>query len=58
MNSFCELTLERLSTFRPERLSLHEVIIRVMTDLSVPDGEKYEDLGINFRHLTATVMGR
>lgn len=58
INSFCGLALERLSTFRPARLALHEVLIRVMADLSVPDGEKYEDLGINFRHMTATIMGK
>src|SRR5262249_21083170 len=29
-----------------------------MADLSVPDGEKYEDLGINFRQMTATIMGK
>jgi hypothetical protein len=46
-----------LSTFKPARLALHEVLIRVMADLSVPDGEKYEDLGINFRQMTATIMG-
>jgi hypothetical protein len=57
INTFCGLALERLSTFKPERLALHEVLIRVMADLSVPDGEKYEDLGINFRRITATVMG-
>jgi hypothetical protein len=57
INSFCELALERLSTFKPERLALHEVLIRVMADLSVPDGEKYGDLGINFRQMTATIMG-
>ncbi len=58
MNSFCGLALERLSTFKPARLALHEVLIRVMADLSVPDGEKYEDLGINFRQMTATIMGK
>jgi hypothetical protein len=58
INSFCGLALERLSTFRPARLALHEVLIRVMADLSVPDGKKYEDLGINFRHMTATIMGK
>jgi hypothetical protein len=57
INSFCGLALERLSTFKPERLALHEVLIRVMADLSVPDGEKYADLGINFRRMTATIMG-
>jgi hypothetical protein len=58
ISSFCGLALERLSTFKPERLALHEVLIRVMADLSVPDGEKYEDLGINFRRMTATIMAR
>jgi hypothetical protein len=57
MHSFCGLALERLTTFTPARLAIHEVLIRVMADLSVPDGEKYEDLGINFRHMTATIMG-
>ena len=58
LNGFCGLALETLSTLRPERLALHEVLIRVMADLSVPDGEKYEDLGINFRQMTATIMGK
>jgi hypothetical protein len=40
------------------RLVLHEVLIRVIADLSVPDSEKYEDLGINFRQMTATIMGK
>ena len=30
INSFCGLALERLSTFKPARLALHEVLIRVM----------------------------
>src|SRR5215468_7916954 len=58
LNSFCGLSLERLSTFKPARLALHEVLIRVMADLSVPDGEQYGDLGINFRQMTATIMGK
>ncbi len=56
INSFCGLALERLSSFTPARLALHEVLVRVMADLSVPDGEKYEHLGINFRRMTATIM--
>jgi hypothetical protein len=58
LNGFCGLGVERLSAFRPERLALHEVLIRVMADLSVPDGEKYEDLGVNFRRMTATILGK
>jgi hypothetical protein len=52
----CGLALEKVSSFTPRRLALHEVLIRVMADLSVPDGDRYEDLGINFRHITATIM--
>jgi hypothetical protein len=58
LSDFCGLPIEKLSTFRPERLALHEVLIRVMADLSVPDGEKYEDLGVNFRQMTAAIMDK
>jgi hypothetical protein len=44
--------------FRPERLALHELLIRVTADLSVPDGVRIEDLGINFRHITRTILSR
>lgn len=56
LHAFCGLPLEALSMFRPQRLALHEVLVRVMADLSVPDGERYEDLGVNFRHMTARIM--
>jgi hypothetical protein len=58
LSDFCGLPIERLSTFKPERLALHEVLIRVMADLSVPDGEKYEDLGVNFRQMTAAILDK
>ncbi|MEO8564776.1 MAG: hypothetical protein ABI541_00210 [Betaproteobacteria bacterium] len=45
-----------LIAFRPGRLALHEVLIRVTADLSVPDGTKIEDLGINFRRITRTIL--
>lgn len=47
-----------LVVFRPERLALHEVLVRVTADLSVPDGTKIEDLGINFRQITRTILSR
>jgi hypothetical protein len=52
--------LERIDVvaFRPERLALHELLIRVTADLFVPDGEKIEDLGINFRAMTRTILRR
>jgi hypothetical protein len=47
-----------LVAFRPSRLALHEVLIRVTADLSVPDGSKIEDLGINFRRMTRAILAR
>ena len=37
----------------PERLALHELLVRVTADFSVPDGSKIEDLGINFRQIVS-----
>ena len=50
------LELSELVAFRPGRLALHEVLIRVTADLSVPDGTKIEDLGINFRRIMRTIL--
>ncbi len=55
---FTGLKPQELVRFRPERLIVHEVLIRVMGCLSVPDGKVYEDLGINFRRMTGTIMSR
>ena len=51
------LPLPDLVAFRPTRLALHETLIRVTADLSVPDGNRIEDLGINFRQITRTILG-
>ena len=50
--------LSDLVTFRPQRLLLHELLIRVMADFSVPTGEKIGDLGINFREMTNRLLRR
>lgn len=47
-----------LVAFRPQRLVLHELLIRVTANLSVPDGERIEDLGINFREMTVLLLQR
>ena len=52
------LDLSELVVFRPERLALHETLIRVTSDLLVPDGTKYEDLGINFRKMIGVILAR
>lgn len=56
LHDFTGLALEDLVVFRPERLVLHELLVRVTADLSVPDGPRVEDLGINFRAMVATIL--
>ena len=48
----------QLVAFRPQRLILHELLIRITADFSVPDGSRIEDLGINFRGITSLIMKR
>lgn len=50
--------LNELVAFRPERLALHEVLIRVTADFVVPDGSRIEDLGINFRRIVSRILVR
>ncbi|WP_232631015.1 hypothetical protein [Methylobacterium sp. Leaf118] len=45
----------RLAPIRAERLAVHELLIRVMADYSVPVGEVYADLGVNFRAMVSTI---
>ncbi len=52
------LELADLVAFRPQRLALHELLIRVTVDLSVPDGSRIEDLGINFREIVHSIGAR
>jgi hypothetical protein len=48
--------LSDLAIFRPERLALHELLIRVTADFSVPDGSRIGDLGINFRRIAQRIL--
>jgi hypothetical protein len=57
-SAFTGLEPEDLVTFRPERLVVHELLIRITGDISVPDGPNYEDLGINFRRIADTILSR
>ena len=52
------LPLEDLVIFRPRRLVVHELLIRVTANFSVPDPEaaRVDDLGINFRRMTHTIL--
>ncbi|HET6720008.1 MAG TPA: hypothetical protein VFH22_10195, partial [Rhodocyclaceae bacterium] len=46
---------EELTVFRPQRLALHELIIRVTADIAVAEGEEEETFGHNFRRIARTI---
>jgi hypothetical protein len=58
LRGFTGLDYSDLVVFRPSRLALHEILIRVSADLSVPDGPRVEDLGINFRNMVRRLLAR
>src|SRR5271168_2755270 len=48
--------LSELATFRPQRLALHELLVRITADIAVPDGSRIEDLGLNFREMARLLL--
>ena len=56
LHGLTELPLWELVVFRPERLALHELLIRVTADFVVPDGLQIGDLGINFRRIASRIL--
>jgi len=46
---FCGLKPFELASLNVERLLVHELLVRVTADLSVPDGPDYEYLGLSLR---------
>jgi hypothetical protein len=56
LSGFTGLPIQQLICFRPERLVVHELLIRVSADIFVSDGSKYEDLGLNFRAVVTKIL--
>jgi hypothetical protein len=56
LSDYCGLPPQELVAFRPERLIIHELLVRVTAGLAVPDGNDYEDLGRNFREIASTIL--
>jgi len=56
LSDFTGLPIQQLVFFRPERLVIHELLIRVSADIFVSDGTRYEDLGINFRKVVSRIL--
>jgi hypothetical protein len=52
------LVPEELISFRPHRLVLHELIVRITADIVVLEGETEEDLGINFRNIARKIFSK
>jgi hypothetical protein len=50
--------LSELVVFRPQRLVLHELLVRVTADFAVPDGTRIADLGLNFREIARQLLSR
>jgi len=53
---FCGLNIKDMCELTVERLVIHELLIRVTSDLSVPDGPNYEDLGISLRDMVSKIL--
>ena len=58
LRDYCGLPAHELVAFRPERLIVHELLVRVISSLAVPDGPDYEDLGRNFRRIASTILDK
>ncbi|MBX2868385.1 MAG: zeta toxin family protein [Acidiferrobacterales bacterium] len=58
LSAFTGLPREQLVTFRPQRLMVHELLVRVCADYAVSDGTQYEDLGNNFRQMAKTILDK
>jgi len=56
LSEFTGLPIQQLVFFRPERLVIHELLVRVSADIFVSDGTRYEDLGINFRNVVSRIL--
>lgn len=52
------LNHEELIHFRPERLILHEVIIRVTAEIAIVESDEEEDFGITFRQIADKILNQ
>ena len=58
LSDYCGLPAHELVAFRADRLVVHELLITLTANLSVPVGINYEDLGANFREIASTILNR
>ncbi len=55
-SELCGLKPQELHCLSIKRLVMHELLVRVTADLTVPDGPKYEDLGIAIRAMATRIL--
>lgn len=55
---FCGLKTSQMCDLSVERLIVHELLIRVTGDISVPDGPNYADLGISLRSIASQILNK
>ena len=58
LSDFTGLPEVELVAFRPRRLAVHELLIRVAANLSIPDEEDTDALGVNFRRFARAIEER
>lgn len=56
--SFCGRKPMEMVAFTASRLVCHELLVRLMADISLPDGPEYPELGEHLRSMTATILDR
>lgn len=55
IQNFTGLQYEELTVFRPERLALHELIVRVNIMIAISEGAREGDFGRNFREIVSKI---
>lgn len=56
LRSLTGLEFRELVAWRPQRLMVHELLLRITADLLVPAGDRVEDLGIHFRRMADQLL--
>ena len=54
-SEYCGLPAARMADLKVERMAVHELLVRVTADLTVPDGPDYETLGLSLRGMVRTI---
>lgn len=55
---YAGLPMQAVTCLSPERLMLHELLVRVTAELTIDDGPLQADLGANFRRMVSTLLER